>query len=91
MRVGVVKSEDNQKNEGVEAIENQRQCVRKSVRRSTQRECQNEHVTSRRFTHGMMMALSLKAWQTARVTKYMPSTCLQGSLRKVVHGLLTLR
>ena len=40
-----------------------------------------------------MMALSLRAWQTSREpkTKYMPSECLQSSLRKVVHALLTLR
>jgi len=67
-----------------------RQGATKGVIRSTQRECQNKHVTSRRFTRGMM-ALSLRAWQTLRVTKYMPSTCLQSSLRKVVRALHTLR
>jgi len=32
------------------------------------RECQNKHVTSRRFTHGM--ALLLRAWQSSREKKY---------------------
>jgi len=73
--------------------QNERQRVRRSVRRSTQGKCQNKHVTSRTFTHGMMMALSSKAWQTARVTKYAIYMLAQNkhvTSRTFTHGMALL-